>query len=148
MSFRSFPTSMVQGALIVPQSGQPTNFFYKFLLALFNSAGGGDGIVPVVSGALTAEGNSQQTALVLAADWNLVETVPAGSGVVMPALSPGNDITVWNASGSNLNVYPFAGAAINAGAANAAYVLAPGDLAYFQCWSTTQLIVTYQTAIP
>lgn len=157
MSFRSFPTNLVPGAVVDPKSGSPTQTFYKFLLALFNSTGGGDGIVPQVSTGLTATGvtssgnATQSTALLLAADWNQVTGAPTAanpspppttffSGVALPSLQPGNDITVWNDTANTLLVYPFSDAGIGSGAVNSPYSLPAGDLAYFQCWSSTLVI--------
>jgi hypothetical protein len=122
------------------QSGNLTPNSYKFELALFNRTGAGTGIVPVVQTGLVAQGNGQSNALLLAADWNRVDTVTSGSGVVMPTLQPGNDISVWNNGGNNLEVYPFSGAAINGGTVNAGVSLTPGQLAYFQCWTTTNVL--------
>lgn len=148
MSFQSFPYNFPTAALALvdPKSGQPTNFFWQFLLSLFNRTGSSDGISPIVNSTkapqtpLTATGNSQATALALGADWNEVATVPPGSGVAIPSLSLGNDISVWNSSANTLLVYPPSGLAIGGLNANAGYSLGAGLLAYFQCWRTTLII--------
>jgi hypothetical protein len=147
MSFRSFPYAFITGGtkIINQQDGTPTTNFYKYLLALFNRTGAGTGIVPIVSGPLTAAGGSQADALALANDWNNVTAAFAGSGVVMPQMSPGNDISVLNNSGTPINVYPFPGASINAASQNSPYSLAPGDLALFEVWSTTQIYLVRLT---
>jgi hypothetical protein len=131
--------------LVDPKTGVLTVDGQYLLLALWNRTGQGSGIVPVVSPPLTATGSGQGDALGLVADWNDVESVPGTSGVVMPILKPGNDITVYNGSGNSLNVYPFSGARIDIAAVNAAISMAPGELRYFQCWSTTQMRTAYHT---
>jgi len=131
--------------LINPKTGLLTVDGKYLLLALWNRTGKGSGIVPIVSPPLTATGNSQATALGLVADWNDVETVLAGSGVVMPTLKPGNDIVVFNGSATALNVYPFSGAAIDAFAVNAPFVLPAGKLRCWQCWGIAQMRFAYGT---
>jgi hypothetical protein len=148
MSFNSFPFNFPTAALpLVDNQGKPTNFFWQYLLSLFNRTGSADGIDPqVVPSPLTAAGTSQATALALGADWNWIGTVPVGTGAVIPAMKPGNDIWVWNAGANPLNVFPFSGAQIgSAGTINAAVALAAGHLAYFQCWSPTLLLKIIDT---
>lgn len=87
---------------------------------------------------LTATGTTQGTALLLAADYNEVSTVAAGSGVVMPATSSGASITVWNRGANALKVYPPSGGAINGLSANAPFVIMAGYSNTFEATSSTQ----------
>jgi len=145
MSFQSFQQNYQKTRpLVDPKTGILTVDGDYLLLALWNRTGLGSGIVPVVSPPLTATGSSQSDALGLIADWNDVETVPASSGVIMPPMSPGNDITVFNGSGTTLNVYPFLGAKIDTGAVNAPFPLIAGERRCFQCWGTTQMRTAYK----
>ena len=129
---------------LVDQNGVPTTAYGQgFLRALNNRTGIGTGIVPIVSNpVLTATGSSISNALQLVADWNDVETTPAGSGVAISSqlnLQPGNDIWVFNGGVNNLNVYPpDADTQIDALGAGAPYVLVPGKLRCFMCWQATQ----------
>lgn len=142
MSFQAFHNNFPQMPLVDPKTGLMTKDGRLLLTTMWQRTGGGTGIVPIVNGALTAAGTTQQNALGLTGDWNNVETVASGTGVVMPTLKPGNDITVRNSGSNPLNVYPFPGSQINANAINAPHVVAPGVAVTYQCWSTTQVHTT------
>jgi hypothetical protein len=146
MSFQSFPFNFMSGGtpIINQQNGQPTSTFYKWMLAVFNRTGSGTGIVPLAKIGLVASGSSQKDALGLTADWNRIDS--GAGGVAMPSMQPGNDISVLNNTGSAINVYPFTGAMINGGGADAPYSLAPGDLALFEVWTTTQIYLARLTS--
>lgn len=133
--------------VVVDKQGTFTQIGLYLLRALWLRTGQGNGIIPQVSGfpesqntgPLTATGNSQATALVLTDDWNNFGTVPVGSGCMLQALKPGQDVWVWNNTLNNLNVFPNVGYNIDAGNANAAQILAPGKLRNFSCWTQTQI---------
>ena len=132
---------------LVDTQGIPTVSIGRALLqAFYNRTGGQDGIIPTVSGALTATGTTLATALGLTNDWNLVMTVPANSGVIISPLlnlQPGNDIWVYNNDAANLKVYPpSATIQIDQLGAGAPFVLAAHKLRCFQCWTST-LFVSY-----
>ena len=82
--------------------------------ALINRTGGGSGGPNVVVG-IVAAGTSQANATLLTGDWNYVETVPSGTGVLIPALTVGADCIVFNADANPLNVYPSLVAAAQGG---------------------------------
>ena len=94
--------------------------------------------------AVTAAGATQGTATAITARYNVVTTVAAATGVILPlAVSPfGQEHYVTNRGANALNIYPNTGAAIGAGAANAAVVLAVGQEVTFVAISTTQWHVT------
>lgn len=76
---------------------------------------------------LTATGSTQATALQLNSQWNEVGTAAFGAnGVILSALQAGQSQTVFNASGTAINVFPPPGAQINAQAANTPFSLADG----------------------
>lgn len=143
MSIQSFNydfTAEEVSSFIDPKTGSLTKVGRYLLLALWNRTGQGTGIVPKVSDPLTATGAAIGDALGLTTDWNFVATVPVGTGVQIMALKPGNDIEVYNAGANNLNVYPPVAFSIDALAVNQAYVLTPGKLRIFQCWTLSQFI--------
>ena len=91
-----------------------------------------------VNTGISAAGSSQGDATALTKAFNVVSTVSAGQGVVLPTAIAGMRITVINTSGATLLVYPASGGAINALATNAGYSLPTlGRLDYIAT-STTQ----------
>lgn len=144
---QSFPAP--SEAIVDPATGVPTPRIGRYLLqALWNRTGGGNGIIPSIALGLAATGNSRADALALEDDWNEVTAVPAGSGVIFPALPPGlPPPVVFNAGASPLNIYMAPGVAIDALAVNAAYVLGAGKMQMFFSWSLTQVRTT-QLQIP
>ena len=126
---------------VIPENGKLSGHGVDFINALYLRTGAGTGIVPKVSPALVAAGTSIANALLLAADWNYVATVSPGAGVQIMPLKPGNDLEVWNAGANTLNIYPpSALIRIDALGAGVPYVLAPGKLRAFQCWTTSQFL--------
>ncbi|NBW10902.1 MAG: hypothetical protein EBR82_23020 [Caulobacteraceae bacterium] len=89
------------------------------------------------SGALTATGSSQATALLLGSVVNSVTTTAASTGVQLPATSPGDWVYVHNSGANTLSVYGQTGDAIQSGAANAAFSVAANKGALFFRVSTT-----------
>lgn len=108
------------------------------LIALFNRTGQGTGL-PSVSIGLSAKGTTQADAMILASDWNSIDTVPANSGVIIPVLAVGADCIVWNAGANALKVYPPVGSQIDALAVNAAYSLSTGKMQWLRCLSSTAM---------
>ena len=96
---------------------------------------------------VSAAGTTQGTATALTNDYNVVTTVGASSGVVLPTATVGRRIIVVNKGANALAIYPASGAAIDALAANAAISLAVGGVLEFNASSTTQWYSTTNTAI-
>lgn len=89
-----------------------------FFLVAADFSGNTSSFNPRVLRGLAATGTMQGTALSLPAAANIFETVPAGSGAVLP-LGPGpTTYRVVNAAGADLLVYPPSGAAIMGNAVN------------------------------
>lgn len=87
---------------------------------------------------LTATGSTQGTALALPADVNNVTTVAASTGVVLPAMNPGDEIVVRNGGANALLLYPPVGGAINALSTNTGYSIATATpLCYVICVTPT-----------
>ena len=91
-----------------------------------------------VTTAITAAGSTQGTATALTRPINVVSTVSASTGVILPTVPAGARIVVMNTSGTTLNVYPPSGAAINSAATNAAYAQPAGARLEYVSTSTTQ----------
>lgn len=144
MSIQSYAYQYQQLRKFVSDDGTLTADSRDLLLALINRTGGGTGIVPKVNDTGTAPivttGTTIADAVMLTTDWNWVTTVPAGTGVLILPLKPGNDIKVYNGGANLLRVYPFnAQSQINALGPGTPYQLAAGSKATFECWSLTQL---------
>jgi hypothetical protein len=149
MSAQALPTNFpAPKTPLVDKTGAATQDGRFLLLSLFNRTGAGDGIIPQVSGQsssanpqlLVAAGATQATALLLNDDWNYFGTVGAGLACLLQVTKPGTDSQVFNGGANNLNVFPPAGFQIDALGVNNPYVLAPGKLRIFACWSTTLLV--------
>jgi hypothetical protein len=92
-----------------------------------------------VSPAVTAAGTTQAAATSLTRTINNVTTVPANSGVRLPAAVAGMRIIVRNGTASTiLRVYPAGGGQINALGANVAFQLDGSANIEFVAFSTTQ----------
>jgi hypothetical protein len=63
----------------------------------------------------------------------ITTVVTAADSVVLPTAVPGMSITIANGAANSANVFPFTGDAINALGANAAFALAGGKTAAFEC---------------
>jgi hypothetical protein len=111
---------------------------YQFLLDLLNNSTSSLAQKSVKLG-LVATGANQATALQLAAQWNEVDTTPAGSGVLLASYQSGQSQVVFNGGANALNVYPPPGAQINALGANQPYSLASGAKLSFDFFSATQI---------
>jgi hypothetical protein len=99
-----------------------------------------------VASGLVATGATQATALPLGADNNSFATVGAGTGAILPAMNPGDDITVYNGGANALLIYPPVGAQIKGLGVNAGYSLAVATpLSYIVCITPT-LYVASQAA--
>ena len=79
-----------------------------------------------VTNGITAAGTNQGTATAITSTFNSVDTVAAGTGVILPAALAGYTITVSNHGLNNLSVYPASGESVEGGAANVPLVLLPG----------------------
>ena len=115
-----------------------------FFRALWNRTGQLNGTY-TTSDTLTATGTTQADALVLVSDWNNVTSVPAGSGVILPALTAGQQLWVFNNDpAQNLNVYPPIGSSITyqsvTGAVNAPISVAFASLVAIFYLSNTSIV--------
>jgi hypothetical protein len=112
---------------------------YQYLLSLLASAASSQATASV-STALKSTGTNQATALFLSSQWNEVDTVPTGTGVLLSTYQPGQSQTVFNADPSNtLNVYPPPGFQINTLGLNVAFSLVPGARATFDFTTADQI---------
>lgn len=111
---------------------------YQYLLSLLAIAATAIPTASINTG-LVATGTNQATALQLSAQWNEVDTIAAGTGVLLQALQPGQSQAVFNEGANALNVYPPPGFKIDASAINVAVLLAPTAKRTFDFVSTTQI---------
>ena len=109
-----FPTNFPpSNTSIIDEKGAMSIPGMAFFRALWNRTGQNNGTVYTPANTLTATGTIQTDALALTADWNNVTSVPASSGVLLPALTQGQMVWVFNNDpANNLNVYPPSGASI------------------------------------
>jgi hypothetical protein len=96
------------------------------------------GAADTVGGTITAAGTTQAGATALTSQFNVVTTVPVGSGVVLPTAVAGNHCIVRNSGANPLLVYPAGTAQINLLAASAAFPIQPNLTAYFEAQSAAQ----------
>lgn len=97
-----------------------------------------------VATGLTATGTIQGDALVLAAEWNLVSTTGANTGVLLPDFGAGIASVVYNDGANALKVYPPVGGQINALGVNNPYSLPAAKNQIIRqvtavLWRTTEL---------
>lgn len=62
---------------------------------------------------ISAAGSDNTDATPLVADFNVVTTAESGTGVILPDVEVGSDITVVNGGANALLVYPNSGAQLN-----------------------------------
>lgn len=127
-----------QSPFVDPVTGFLADDGYQYLLSLLASAASTQATATTATG-LKATGTNQATALQLSSQWNEVDTVAAGTGVLLSALQVGQSQTAFNGSANALLVYPPPGSQINALGANVAFSLAAGSRATFDFTSATQI---------
>lgn len=91
-----------------------------------------------VTTGITAAGTQQSNATALTTSINIVTTTNSGTGVVLPTAVGGMIISVINAGGNTLAVYPATNGVINSQSANVAYSLGAGGRLQFVAGNTTQ----------
>ena len=95
-------------------------------------------VIRSVATAISAAGTAQGNATAITKEMNVVSTVASGAGVVLPTAVSGMVISITNTSANTLLVYPATSAAINSGAANAAYSQPAGATLQYLAPTTTQ----------
>lgn len=125
-----------QSPFVNPQSGTLSYDGYQYLLSLLAQASGS---TATVASSLTSTGTNQATALQLSSQWNEVDTVASGTGVLLSAYQAGQSQVVFNEGTNPLLVYPAPGIQINALGNNVAFSLAAGSRGTFNFVSSTQI---------
>ena len=87
---------------------------------------------------IAAAGSTQATATALTKQINIVSTVTAGQGVVLPTAVAGMTLHLTNTSAVALLVYPATGGTINTLALNAGLTMGAGATLQFIAPTTTQ----------
>src|SRR5690348_1736663 len=103
-----FPTAFPPpNTPVIDSNGSMTNAGMSFWRALFNRTGQNNGSLYTPADNLVAKGTTQADALQLIADWNNIVSIPINSGVILPALTQGQMIWIFNNDAAqNLKVYP------------------------------------------
>ena len=91
-----------------------------------------------VTTGITAAGTVQGNATALTTSINIVTTTNSGTGVILPTAVGGMMISVINAGGNTLAVYPTINGVINSQSANTAYSLVAGGRLQFVAGNTIQ----------
>jgi hypothetical protein len=86
---------------------------------------------------ISAAGSTQGTATAITKEINVVSTVSAGQGVILPGVA-GTVITITNSSATALLVYPASGGVINTLATNTALSIPAGATLQFVAPTATQ----------
>ena len=111
MSLTLFPTAFPpSNTAVTDTQGRMTNAGMAFWRALFNRTGQDNGSQFTTANGLIGAGTTQADALALTNDWNAIVT--GGGGVILPALTTGQQVLVFNNSISAVNVYPPLGASL------------------------------------
>jgi hypothetical protein len=119
------------------EATQMTTPWYLLFRTLFARTGGGTGAPSLVPQVTNDTGNAQANATQLLPGVAFVNG--SGGGVVCAAQQAGQFTVVFNVGGSNTNVYPPAGAQINALGANVAFPLPSGKCQIFFWQTASQL---------
>ena len=135
-----FPVQFTPTSPVVDGGGILTTIGRNLIQAIWNRTGQASGIPDQVANNLKATGTTQATALQLNDDWNEILSVPAGSGVILMELQPGQEQRVFNGDPAQaLKVWPAVGYQIDALGLNQPYSLAHGKTQLFDAYSTTQI---------
>ena len=143
MSVNLFQTNFPpQITPIVDQKQQVTTPWMAFFRALYLRTGESVGTPFSTSNNLVSTGTTQATALPLVDDWNNI--TGGGFGVILPAMTMGQSITVMNNSGGNVSIYPPLGGNLNVLGAvtptNVPYVSTAPDAVIFYYFSNTDIV--------
>lgn len=127
-----------QSPFVDTQTGVLSYDGYQYLLSTVDAL---ESQIPTAttSTGLVATGTNQSTALQLSTQWNEVDTVPAGTGVLLASFQPGQAQTVFNGGTNPLLVYPPPGMQINALGQNAAFTISAGSSMKFDFTSSVQI---------
>jgi hypothetical protein len=133
-----FNLPVPQSPFVDAKSGVLSYDGYQYLLSLLTTAANAKATSAVATG-LVAQGTNQATALQLTSDWNVVQTVPSGTGVVLAALQAGQTQVVFNQGANPMLVYPSPGSQINSLGTNLPFTLAAGSRATFEFVTSVQI---------
>lgn len=110
-----------QSPFVDPKTGALSYDGYQYLLSLLNATASQ---TSTITNSLTSAGTNQATALPLSSQWNEVDNVPAGTGVLLSSYQPGQSQVVFNQGLLNLLIYPPPGFSIDSLGTNNPYTLA------------------------
>lgn len=98
-----------------------------------------------VEGALAATGSTQTDAALVGTSMTIVSAADGTKGVILPAGSIGDELTIFNNAASTLKVYPPTGSAISVagtglGTANTAFSQLTFKATFYKCFTSTQWV--------
>jgi hypothetical protein len=96
---------------------------------------------------ISAAGATQGTATALTTDYNVVTTVAASTGVVLPTGLAGRNIIIVNRGANTLNVYPAVGGTIDSLATNSPTTLSPNQTLTIESITATQWYTVSNTGV-
>jgi hypothetical protein len=94
----------------------------------------------VVQNGAVATGTTQGDAAQLKGEINVLQTVPAGAGVILPSIGGGSQCSVKNFGANSVNIYPQIGGEIDVLGINNPFVLLSGQGAIFDSYLDTAYI--------
>lgn len=127
-----------QSPFVTPETGILSYDGYQYLLSTIDQLSSEMPTATITTG-LVSTGTNQATALLLSTQWNEVDTVASGTGVLLASFQPGQAQTVFNGGSNPLLVYPPPGLQINALVANAPFTINAGSSTKFDTTSATQI---------
>lgn len=104
-------------------------------------------LIEATSVGISAAGTTQATATVLTSAYNIVTTVAAGSGVVLPTAVAGLTISITNNGTNSLRIYPAVGGQIDTLGTNTFLFLPPTATVSVTANTTTQWNSSLQPAL-
>lgn len=133
-----FNLPVEQSPFTDPQTGWLTYDGKQYLLSILQESANSQATATVATG-LVATGANQATALQLTSQWNEVDTVASGTGVLLASYQPGQSQTIFNQGAHSLLVYPAPGSQIDALGVNQPFTLSNGSRQTFDFTTTTQI---------
>jgi hypothetical protein len=131
-----YPLPPAQTPIVDPQTGALTSKDGRYLiLALLNRTGGSSGAPSVGVGLVVVAG----TPFNIVNDWSEFDTVPAGGIAVIPELTVGAEIIVFNGGVADLHVTPQPDTQIDALGLGGAYSLTNLKMQVFRCFAPQQI---------
>jgi hypothetical protein len=129
-----YPLPPAQTPLVDPQTGALSLNGRQLLLALLNRTGGSSGAPSVGVGLVVGA-----TPFNIVNDWSEFDTVPSGGIAIIPELTVGAEIIVFNGGVADLHITPQPDTQIDALGLGGAYSLTNLKMQVFRCFAPQQI---------